>query len=1694
MSQPMKILLDKRSARTDAAARIGRAASLAAAFAAIAIAALVADSREARAACNLIPSASKSFRGTLGDVNRPFAAPGDFVEIGASPARCAGASPGFGEDVEDQIVTILLEPPGGTPRAAFLTTESCSSGPILAKQSACEATIGAGRVLCIEAGPSATPVQMTTVERNGERKLAFRFPDTDDLLPPFDGRTASGPATIAVTSADDPLPCELATTTCADQAGLIACVDEIYAANGSCDPVPAEVFSSFTALPRPNDFQAGCFTDDPPCTGLADEVRLAVDGAGNLLMPVRWSGVLIRQNDVPVPRLIRATIKSPLPFPVPDATFLASYTPEGAKLPPIFEPQSDPSIADPDVVTLFGSADASYTILRFARRAGICEGGSLDGSTCSTSLDCPGGTCPTTCVGGPDADAVCTSDADCTGDGRCGALFDDFRPIAAYGGPLPLRRQAAGTCFFPPHFACAGPDDCPEAGDVCIGAGICQLDPHGPCANDGDCPGDGNACVSYAFEATTAIPLESLSSGSTDVFSFTVNESTRLTDDNGDGDSVDSVVTLRDRTTGRTQPMGSPAGCPSVPGVPGVPAGRAVVRISDPPFRYPAVATEDELIAFLESESAEGHCDQSDDFDRSDALLRVFALGGGERTSTLAPPHVADTALVVNRGALAVSNGLVFYRRPERGPAPSTIVRASVGPGGVEANDGINSSFAGPYSGLSADGRFVLFNSTSNNLVALDTNGFEDAFVYDRLLGTTERVNLSSFGNEGCCSTALGTAISGDGRYVAWASLDAFLVPGDTNGDSDAFVRDRLLGTTERVSLSTAGTEGTGGEPSIVGCDVQAITPDGRFVMFYAEYTDLVPNDLNGQNDIFVRDRLLGTTERVNLRDGGFESSASVYWGDISDDGRFVAFASYDSQMVANDNNFVNDVFVYDRLTQSTERVSVNSLGGEGDNHSGRFGSIHLSGDGRFVTFASDAALAPADVNFSVDVYVHDRETGITELASVKTGGVPLPAGVAPDQGFGVHASISDDGRFVGWTADDAAEVVPGDDNGQIDAFVYDRQTGTTERVSVTATGAQATGGPSWAPLFSADGSTIAFKSASPDFTPGDTLGFFDAFVRGPDLSNPALDLFADGAIDDTVLSVFDASAQTATTLCPAGEVAVAAGRTAFLRPESSVGTASCPGGSLNAIADADTDDQVVQLWSGSGNVVSLGLAATKVRLSAMHVAVLANEAGQGGAILNGDGDTQDQVVHVSPVDTPAWTNVGEAADTLETCGAVVPFITPEAAQNADRNGDGDQADRILQVWDTAVGGSLTNTQLGAEDLVCAGGVIAFRSPEATSGPHRNGDADDDDEILSVYDAATGLVHESGQAIVPCALPECDPREPYRVLGRTVKFLTLEPDQGGTDLNGDGDAVDLVIQTYNLDTGRTVTIGTVREGSNPLSGGNTTGSDGGVVYVSSGRCVEPVGGFCSSDVQCPPTTICQDFECVLETGVCASQADCPPGSTCTPGGIVPASPDSDDDGVPDHIDNCPNEGSSADQTDTDGDGVGDPCDVSTCGNSQLESAELCDGTADGACPGGCTSACACCTPVADPKAAVVVKTKKELGLLTVRMSIPLAGYDGEPVTVRLADGDSEAIAIASPGALPPKGRKGNLWVFKTKTPGLQLVSLKDDGAKHPGMFKFVLRAKKWFTAAEANQPAEESRVYVTIGSQCFSHEVTKKRD
>jgi Tol biopolymer transport system component len=1659
------------------------------AFAVLTLLTVPLAGREAGAACNLIPSASKTFRSSLGATNRPFAAPGDFVEVGVDPLRCDASSPGFTDDGADQIVSIVFTPTGGQSRVVFLTASSCTSGAMKLLRQACEATagVGAGNVSCVQAPPN----DLAVVDRNGSRRLAFRFPDTDAFfLPAGDDRTLAGPATIAVTAAGAPLPCGLATAPCASQSGVLACVDDLYAADGTCQPNVDQTFGHFTALPQANDYSSVCFADSPvPCNPSAAELRVAVDAAGNLLVPFNWQGILVNNAGVPVPRLLRGTLRSPLGFTVPDAVFLGSYTPEGAKLPPIFEPTADPSITDPNVITLFGSADAPYTILRVARRAGRCS--NAPSQSCVLDSDCPtGGTCPTACVGGGSAGSVCSNDGQCSG-GRCGTLFDDFRGLASGGGPIPLPRTPIGT-------------------------GVCQLEPHQTCPPD-PCSGVGNACVSYAFEARTPVPLESLSEGTTDQFAFTVEERVDLVDHNGDGDKTDSVITLRDRTTGDLQSLGATPGC----GIPAAPApdGRAVVRINQPPFSFPAVSIENDVLAFLESEAGENMCDEDGNGEVSGSIARVFRLGTGE--IGMSPVRGVDPNLLVNGQSLVVSNGRVFFRSSEAAMAKRTTERVSLTTGNAGPNQ---DSFA---SSVSSDGRFAAFFSNASDLPQPNdfaSSGCTSLYLRDRVAGTTEQIDKRADGGPPRCigDGTSSSSMTPDARFVAFVSddwnLESLVFNVATSGTFAVHVRDRCISNgvavgggctagNRIVSVASNGDYCTlpGGPLTALGTSgAPVISDDGRYVAFDSNCTNFDATDTNGKSDLFVRDTCLSngvavtpctiTTERESGLSGAPDQNGTMDVGSIgmSVDGRFVVWSStygFTGQQ---------HVLVRDRQLGTVEEASINSQGGS---HNGSFArDPHLSADGRFVAFSSDATNLAPDSNFFDDLFVRDRLLGTTELVDVGTDGTE-------GDSFTLQSAISRDGRWVAFSSFSTTLLGPGGDtNGTQDVFVRDRLTNQTKRVSVAYNGAQSTVNANNFAL-SGDGQTVAFSSGDASLLPAgtDTNGKVDAFVRAVDGTDPLhVDtlLFPNGRLTDNVLEELDTSTNSVQTLCPATQVSVAGGMATFLRPESAVGTSNCPGGSLNA--DSDLNDTVIHFWPGSGNPISFGLGGTAVSMSTDIIAALVSESQESHQDFNGDGDGDDDVVGVLAFGGGGLIDTFQAADTVQACGPRAVFITPEWKQGAGSLNppDTDSDDRVLQIWDTTSGTPLFNTGQEAEEFVCGPSLIAFRTNEASQGQDLNNDGDPNDDVLQVYDPATHIVHNTGQAVTPCRLPQCDPRIPYRVFDTTVKFLTFECDQhgqvfsancptGGTDLNGDGDADDLVIQIFDITTGTTRTIGTVVQG-NPLAGGDP-GTPNGTVYVSSGACIE-VGGTCSVTADCAAGATCVFGTCTRFQGVCTTTADCPPGTTCQPQSIVPASPDTDGDGVPDQLDNCPLVPNS-DQTDTDGDGVGDACDQQTCGDGVIEGTEECDGTALGACfacRGDCT--CLCSNVVSDPRAKVMVKTKKDIGQITAKMTIGLGSYAGEPVGVRLDDSTTQPIAQRDLPLLPPQGSSGTKWQFKAKPDGLQKVQLKDLGPNHPGMFQLLVKSKRWFTAGAAEQPAMNTDLTVTIGGQCFTHVVTKKTD
>lgn len=400
--------------------------------------------------------------------------------------------------------------------------------------------------------------------------------------------------------------------------------------------------------------------------------------------------------------------------------------------------------------------------------------------------------------------------------------------------------------------------------------------------------------------------------------------------------------------------------------------------------------------------------------------------------------------------------------------------------------------------------------------------------ITDETLQTfqAERISVSSDGTEANNNSG-SPSISADGRYVAYGSDATNLVPGDTNGVVDIFVFDRDTNTTERVSVASDGTEANdhSAQPSI--------SADGRFVTYASGASSLVPGDTGGY-DIFVFDRETETTTRISVPGDATEVFYQCFNPSISADGRFITYDSNASSLVPDDTNGTTDVFVFDRLTNTTTRVSVASDGSEANDSSD---DPSISADGRFVTYRSHASnLVSGDTNGTGDVFVLDRQTGTITRVSVPTdagdeGGFQPEISAngqfvsyskslqgvfvfdrltntttAASEGTGFHSSISADGRFV--TYDNVFTDRPNDTT---DVFLFDRLTNTITTVSETN---NLSGGPS----ISADGRFLAYSSNATNLVPGDTNGAHDIFVVQIEGAPPVDGVVKDGDDGNDIL------------------------------------------------------------------------------------------------------------------------------------------------------------------------------------------------------------------------------------------------------------------------------------------------------------------------------------------------------------------------------------------------------------------------------------------------------------------------------------------------------------------------------------------------------------------------------------------------
>ena len=409
------------------------------------------------------------------------------------------------------------------------------------------------------------------------------------------------------------------------------------------------------------------------------------------------------------------------------------------------------------------------------------------------------------------------------------------------------------------------------------------------------------------------------------------------------------------------------------------------------------------------------------------------------------------------------------------------IERLSVDSAGFEAANGGGVTESKRVA--SADGRFVVFGSDSGNLVVDDTNGMQDVFLRDRVLGTTVRISVNKDDGGDASGASDHPVISENGRFIAFRSTADDLVEGDGNGMMDIFAWDSVTGSMTRVSVAVGGGDPNGAS------NLPSISGDGRYVTFISAATNLVAGGANDNQDVYVYDQFLAETTLVSVRPGGVRTDGSSRHPVLSADGRHIAFSCIDDGLVPGDTNSQRDIFVSDLESGTIERVSVSTTGGEGDAQNG---APSISADGMVVAWWSRATnLVEDDTNGQDDILVHDRVAGTTTRVNVSSSGAQAEGGGS------WHVSISDDGRFVAFCSD--AHNLVDDDTGLAGGvFSHDRWTGITRRHSVTRTGEEG-----WdysrRPGLTADGAFVVFESGASNFVPDDTNAAQDVFIAwGP--------------------------------------------------------------------------------------------------------------------------------------------------------------------------------------------------------------------------------------------------------------------------------------------------------------------------------------------------------------------------------------------------------------------------------------------------------------------------------------------------------------------------------------------------------------------------------------------------------------------
>jgi len=550
-------------------------------------------------------------------------------------------------------------------------------------------------------------------------------------------------------------------------------------------------------------------------------------------------------------------------------------------------------------------------------------------------------------------------------------------------------------------------------------------------------------------------------------------------------------------------------------------------------------------------------------------------------------------------------------------PGQSNLITVSSDAAGVLGN-----ASSSPY-GVSADGRYVVFESDASNLVAGDTNGFTDLFLKDIQTGAIIRVNTDALGNEATGGTlggaSMGSDISADGRYVVFGSAASNLVANDTNGVSDVFIKDTQTGAISRVNTNALGNEAMGGTLGSGNYDISA---DGRYVVFESDARNLVANDTNGMLDIFLKDTQTGTITRVSAATGGTQAvlgvSNNMLRGFVSDDGRYVVFESNASNLVAGDTNGVIDIFKKDLQTGAITRVNTDMNGAEAIGGVDDFETLSLandiagiSADGRYVAFNSLASnLVAGDANGVRDVFIKDTLTGA--ISRVNTDAVGTEANAAGNASF---RALSADGRYVSFHSA-ATNLVAGDTNGVQDSFVKDTLTGAIARVSLDAAGGEAVGGNSSNERISADGSTIVFRTSATNLATGHVAGIQDVLS----VANPFM------LVDTAAMTVTGGNGNDTLTGGSSNDVLTGGGGVDTFNVDAGTDT----------LTDAVPGTDIINISSGATAMQSLTVATASYA---------ANTTNNGTLVVNALPTTASTITGSSGVDSITGSSADDSLD-----------------------------------------------------------------------------------------------------------------------------------------------------------------------------------------------------------------------------------------------------------------------------------------------------------------------------------------------------------------------------------------------------------------------------------------------------------------